>query len=74
MSVVSDSQPATRHGRHDPGLRRRALRAGRQRGCSIYITAEDLQRAGFAPDEPPPWYRVWGGARGRYIVVLYREP
>lgn len=55
-------------------MRRRALRKGRETGCSVYIAGEALARAGFAPSDPPPFYRVWGGKRGRYVVVLYREP
>ena len=60
---------------HDPAQRRRALRKGRERGCSIYITGEQLERIGFAPDEPAPWYRVWetSDGRPRIIVNLYRE-
>jgi hypothetical protein len=61
-------------GKHDAQARKRALRKGRERGCSIYIAADLLAKAGFAPGDPAPWYRVWGGQRGRYVVVLYREP
>lgn len=62
-----------RHGKHDAGLRRRATRAGRQRGCSIYIPAEQLQAAGIDPNADVPWYRTWPGERGRFVVTLYRE-
>lgn len=44
--------------------RRRALRAGRQKGCVIYIPAEELEKAGFEPGGPLPFYRVWGSPRG----------
>ena len=62
-----------RHGRHDHAYRRRGKRAGRERGCWLYLTAEGLKRAGFSPDDPPPAYRTWSGPRGRVVVQLYRE-
>jgi hypothetical protein len=57
---------------HDHAARRTALRKGRERGCSIYVPAEALTKAGFAPTDPPPFYRVWGAPRGRVVVQLYR--
>lgn len=62
-------------GRYDAALRRRAKRAGRERGCWIYIAAEELERAGIDPHGPAPWYRVTGTqTRGaRAMVNLYRE-
>jgi hypothetical protein len=60
-------------GRHDTAERKRATRAGRRRGCYIYIVAEDLERAGIDPRGETPWYRVWAGERGRFVVTLYRE-
>lgn len=64
----------TVHGRHDSGVRRKAQRRGRERGCWVYLAGEQLQRAGLALGDVTPWYRVWGGQRGRYVVVLYPEP
>ena len=58
---------------HDYARRRRAKRTGRQKGCTVYIPAEQLQRSGLA-DRWPLYFRVWGGARGRFVVVLYEEP
>lgn len=58
---------------HDHAQRRRGRREGRQRGCRVYITAEELERAGYSRDEPPPAYRVWAGPRGRLVIQLYRE-
>jgi hypothetical protein len=60
-------------GRHDHAARRKAQRRGRERGCWVYIPAELLPDSLGHPDDPVPWYRVWGGQRGRYIVTLYRE-
>lgn len=58
-------------GRYDAHARRRATRKQRERGCSIYIAAEELQRAGWPLDGPAPWYRVWGSSRGGLYVRLY---
>jgi hypothetical protein len=71
--VSATVSPSSVNGRHDPAMRRRSIRKGRETGCSVYIPGEALARAGFAPSDPPPFYRVWGGKRGRYVVVLYRE-
>lgn len=59
--------------RYDAMARRRAQRRQRQRGVSVYIPAEELARAGFSPDDPPPFYRVWGQPRGGVFVRLYKE-
>lgn len=61
-------------GRHDAAARRKSARKQRETGCRLYITGEELERAGFAPGEPPPWYRVWPGRKHTVIVQLYREP
>jgi hypothetical protein len=61
------------NGRHDTAERKRALRKQRERGCSIYIAAELLEQAGIDPYGPAPFYRVWAGERGRFVVTLYRE-
>jgi hypothetical protein len=58
-------------GRYDSAERRAATRAGRQRGCSIYIAAEELEKAGWDSQGPPPFYRVWGSSRGGLFVRLY---
>jgi hypothetical protein len=62
---------------HDPGQRRRAVRKQRERGCWVYIAAEQLQEAGVDPHDERPWYKVSPGRserRGRFVVTLYREP
>jgi hypothetical protein len=44
------------------------------RGCTLDIPGEVLRQAGFGPDEPPPYYRVWAGRKGsRVMVQFYRE-
>jgi hypothetical protein len=60
-------------GRHDHAARRRPRRTGRQQGCWIYIPAEQLDRTGHGNGQPAPFYRVWGSARGRVTVQLYRS-
>lgn len=49
------------------------MRRGRERGCWVYIPAEELLKAGI--DGPRPWYRTWGSSvRGARVTVnLYRE-
>jgi hypothetical protein len=60
-------------GRYDSGKRRRSTRGGRDRGVRVYIAAEELEKAGYPPDGPAPFYRVWGSSRGGLFVRLYRE-
>jgi hypothetical protein len=62
------------HGRYDAARRRKATRGGRDRGVRVYIPAEELLKAGYDPDGPPPYFRVWGSSRGGLFVRLYREP
>jgi hypothetical protein len=62
-------------GRYDPMLRRRAVRKGRERGCWVYIAAEELAKTRVTADGPPPFYRAHGRAGGRTVLVeLFREP
>lgn len=70
MSAVEPVQVA---GRYDSGERRRSVRKGRERGCWVYIPAEELRKAGIDPAaQPPPFYRTWGTRRGGVLVRLYR--
>jgi hypothetical protein len=61
-------------GRADIRTRRKSQRRGREKGCWVYIPAEQLQRAGFGPDADPPYYRAWDGRKGTVILNLYRTP
>jgi len=65
---VTETRP-----QYDAQQRRRAVRGGRQRGCSIYIASDELEAAGIDPAGPPPFYRVWGRSRGSVLVRLYRD-
>lgn len=58
---------------YDQARRKRAQRRGRQRGCSVYISAEELAKAGIDPDGERPWYRVYAGPRRGVVVSLYTE-
>lgn len=69
----NDADGALRPGRYDAASRRQAVRKGRERGCSIYIAAEELVAAGVPLDGPPPFYRVWGRGRRSVLVRLYLE-
>lgn len=62
-------------GVYDQRARRRAKRAGRERGCWIYIPAEELHAAGIPAGEPVPWYRIWTGSGKRSVFIrLYGAP
>lgn len=61
------------YGRYDSGERRRSKRTGRERGCWLYIPAEELAKAGVDLDGPPPLYRTWGRPRGSLVVRLYKD-
>ncbi len=60
-------------GRYDDAARRLSKRRGRERGCWVYIPADELAKADWSPEGPPPFYRVWGRARGGVLVRLYKE-
>ena len=60
-------------GRYDHAMRRQSQRNGRERGCWVYIPAEELVKAGVSPFGPAPYYRVWGSRRGSVLVRLYGE-
>lgn len=52
---------------------RRSVRRGRERGCWVYIAAEELSKTRVGADGPPPLYRAHGRAHGRTVVVeLFR--
>lgn len=59
---------------YDSGLRRRGVRRGRERGCWVYVPAEELERASVDVSGPPPFYRVWAGPRRSLLVSFYAKP
>lgn len=57
---------------YDPLRRRRTIRRGREKGCWLYVPADELLAAGFSLLDPPPWYRVWGTKKG-VLIRLYKK-
>lgn len=60
-------------GRYDEAARRQSKRTGREKGCWVYIPADELVKAGVDPAGPAPFYRTWGSRRGSLLLRLYRE-
>jgi hypothetical protein len=58
---------------HDPAVRRKGKRKGRERGAWIYVTADDLAAMGFDTKGAAPWYRTWT-RRKTLLVQFYSEP
>jgi hypothetical protein len=67
---VSATQTNTKY---DAAARRRAQRRGRERGCWVFVPAEELAKAGVDPADDPPFYRTWGTRSGGVLVRLYRN-
>ncbi len=61
-----------RSGKYDAAAHRRAKRSGRERGCWIFIPAEELRAAGLDPENPAPAYTTAGRPHGRNGTVLVR--
>jgi hypothetical protein len=72
-AVRGDLRPGLPSGRHDAAQRRKASRKGRERGCSLYIAAEELAAAGIDPYGPVPEYKVWPGKKRTLVVSLYPQ-
>jgi hypothetical protein len=70
----ADLSPSIPPGRHDAARRRNASRKGRERGCSLYLSAEELGGAGIGPYGPAPQYKVWPGRKRTVLVQLYQPP
>lgn len=73
-AAVTPSEPPPTAGRYDAVARRRGQRRGRERGCWVYMPAEELAKAGHDPQGDPPFYRTWGTRSGGVLVRLYRNP
>jgi hypothetical protein len=72
-SAEGPSKARQANTRYDDGLRRQSQRRGREKGCWLYVPAEELLKAGVDPDGPAPFYRTWGASRGGIFVRVYRE-
>lgn len=74
---MSTTTTDKRYGTYDYAERRKAQRAGQEKGCRIYIPAPVLIAAGIDPDGPPPRYRLHGFQRSKHghtvIATLYVE-
>lgn len=73
-AVRRDLRPPATAGRHDAAQRRKASRKGRERGCSLYIAAEELAAAGIDPYGEPPTFKVWTGRKRTLMIALYQSP
>lgn len=72
--AVSAPVPDLRNTKYDSAARRRTVRRGRERGCWLFVPAEELLAAGIDPYAPEtPYYRVWARRGGSVLVRLYRE-
>jgi len=58
---------------YDPMAWRRSVRKGRERGCWVYIAAEELAKTRAGADGSPPLYRAHGRAQGRTVLVELRR-
>jgi hypothetical protein len=68
---VKPPKTTIKAGRHDAAALRHSKRAGRERGCWVYVPAEQLVEAGLNPYDPAPDYRVWSGKKRTLLVQLY---
>lgn len=71
--AVSRSPAESAPGGGDTAERRRSTRAGRRRGCYIYITGEMLAECGIDPYGPAPDFKLWPGRRRTVLVQLYER-
>ena len=58
--------------RYDVNARRRGKRNGNEKGCWIYVPAEEPRRMGIDPADPAPEYRIYSGRRQGMAVTLYK--
>lgn len=73
MSVKAPERPPQRNTKYDHAALRNGVRRGRERGCWVYIPAEELTAAGIDPYGEPPQYRLWGGRKRTLLVQLYER-
>jgi hypothetical protein len=59
---------------YDAARRRASVRKGRERGCWVYIAADELHKALGDVPEAAPFYRTWGLSGRTVMVKLYSEP
>jgi len=67
LTRVSNYQETSRH---DPAVRRKSRRAGREKGVHIYIAAAELRAAGIDPDDAAPEFLVYpSNNKGRRLRI-----
>lgn len=59
---------------YDRFRRKQAVRRGREKGCWVFVPADELVKAGINPNDPPPLYRIWATPKGGLLGRFYREP
>lgn len=62
--------------RYDRLSWRKAVRAGRQRGVTVFIPAAELRAAGIDPDGPAPEFRLAGmmSRKSSHRVIINLRP
>lgn len=73
MPARATERPPTRNTKYDHAALRNGVRRGRERGCWVYIPAEELENAGLSLDAPPPRYRIWPGRKRTLMVQFYER-
>jgi len=56
---------------YDSARRRRTVSRGRERGCWVYVPAEELAKTAWRDERPPPFYRLWARTGGRTVTVQF---
>jgi len=65
------ARPSVSPGRFDRGEWKQAQRHGREKGCRVNISAEQLAQMGIDPHGPAPEYRIWASTdRPRAVISL----
>jgi hypothetical protein len=76
MSDTSlDARPSVAHGRFDQAKWKKGQRHGREGGCRVNISMEQLKQMGIDPYGPVPEYRIWASTnRPRAVISLRVAP
>jgi hypothetical protein len=75
LAVTVSETASVPVGRFDQGQWKKAQRHGRERGCRVNISAEQLAQMGIDPHGPEPEYRIWASTdRPRAVISLRVAP
>ena len=72
-NAKSAERPSTRNTKYDHAALRNGVRRGRERGCWVYIPAEELEKAGIDPFGQSPRYQLWPGRKRTILVQLHKR-